>query len=168
MGSEALTDPAERRVRQHLDQLGVVHEIVPCDPSLADTAAFCDAYGYALGDSANTIIVVGKGEPLRYVACVVLANTRLDVNRAVRRRLGVKKASFADPQQTKEITGMLIGGVTAIGLPSELSIWVDQRVVDRPRIILGGGSRSCKIIGPPDLLTRQPNVEVVSDLAIGL
>jgi prolyl-tRNA editing enzyme YbaK/EbsC (Cys-tRNA(Pro) deacylase) len=167
MDSEALTNPAEVVVRQHLDRLGVAYEIVPCDPNLADTAAFCDAYGYALEDSANTILVVGKGEQPRYVACVVLANTRLDVNRAVRKRLGVKKASFADPQQTKQITGMLIGGVTAIGLPAELPVWVDQRVIERSRIILGGGSRSCKVIGPPDLLTNQPNVEVVADLAIG-
>jgi prolyl-tRNA editing enzyme YbaK/EbsC (Cys-tRNA(Pro) deacylase) len=167
MDPEAMTDMAEVRVRQHLDRLGVAHEIVPCDPDLADTATFCEAYGYALEDSANTIIVVGKGDHPRYAACVVLASTRLDVNRAVRKRLGVKKASFADPQQIKQITGMLIGGVTAIGLPAELPVWVDQRVVERPRIILGGGSRSCKVIGPPDLLTRQPNVEVVADLAIG-
>jgi prolyl-tRNA editing enzyme YbaK/EbsC (Cys-tRNA(Pro) deacylase) len=96
----------------------------------------------------------------------VLATTRLDVNRTVRTRLGVKKASFADPEQTKAITGMLIGGVTALGLPEDLSIWVDERVVQLPRILLGGGSRSCKVIGPPTLLTAQPAVEVVPALAM--
>ena len=41
------------------------YELFPCDPALADTAAFCDAYGFAPEDSANTIIVVGKGaEPV--------------------------------------------------------------------------------------------------------
>ena len=100
------------------------------------------------------------------MACVVLATTRLDVNRAVRTRLGVKKASFADPEQTRAITGMLIGGVTALGLPEGLPIWVDSRVVARPRIILGGGSRSCKVVGPPTLLTAQADVEVIEDLAL--
>jgi prolyl-tRNA editing enzyme YbaK/EbsC (Cys-tRNA(Pro) deacylase) len=90
----------------------------------------------------------------------------LDVNRAVRTRLGVKKASFADPEQTRAITGMLIGGVTALGLPDALPIWVDSRVIERPRIILGGGSRSCKVVGPPLLLTAQPAVEIVEDLAL--
>jgi hypothetical protein len=33
---------------------GHTAEIVPCDPALADTAAFCAAYGYAPEDSANT------------------------------------------------------------------------------------------------------------------
>ena len=161
-----MTDPAEERVRDHLARLGVAHEIVPCDPALADTAAFCAAYGYAPDESANTILVVGKSDPPRDVACVVLATTRLDVNRAVRTRLGVKKASFANPEQTRDITGMLIGGVTALGLPEDLPIWVDSRVAERPRIVLGGGSRSCKVVGPPELLTAQRAVEVVTDLAI--
>ena len=161
-----MTDTAEERVRAHLERLGIEHEIVPCDPALADTAAFCAAYGYAPEESANTIVVVGKSDPPRYVACVVLATTRLDVNRTVRTRLGVKKASFADPEQTKAITGMLIGGVTALGLPEDLPIWVDERVVRLPRILLGGGSRSCKVIGPPELLTAQPAVEVVAGLAV--
>jgi prolyl-tRNA editing enzyme YbaK/EbsC (Cys-tRNA(Pro) deacylase) len=159
-------DPAEQAVRRHLAQLGVPYEIVPCDPTLADTAAFCEAYGYQPGDSANTIIVVGKGDPPRHAACVVLATTRLDVNGIVRRRLGVKKASFADPERTMEVTGMLIGGVTALGLPDTLPIWVDSRVIERPQIILGGGSRSCKVVGPPALLTSQDKVEVVADLAV--
>jgi prolyl-tRNA editing enzyme YbaK/EbsC (Cys-tRNA(Pro) deacylase) len=159
-------DPAEAAVRRHLAALGAAYEIVPCDPELADTAAFCRAYGYALEDSANTIVVVGKGDPPRHAACVVLATTRLDVNRTVRHRLGVKRASFADPEQTRAITGMLIGGVTALGLPDDLPIWVDSRVIERDRIILGGGSRSCKVIGPPALLTAQPNTEVVVGLAV--
>jgi hypothetical protein len=41
-------------VRQVLARLGVPHEAIPCDPELADTAAFCAAYGYALEDLANT------------------------------------------------------------------------------------------------------------------
>ena len=73
------------------------HELFACDPTLADTAAFCAAYGFAMDDSANTIVVVGKSDPPRYAACVVLATYRLDVNRAVRDRLGTRKASFASP-----------------------------------------------------------------------
>ena len=81
-------DAVERRVDDHLRTLEVPYEVVECDPELADTAAFCATYGYALEDAANTILVVGKSEPPRYVACVVLATTRLDVNHAVRDRLG--------------------------------------------------------------------------------
>lgn len=140
--------------------------MIDCDPGLADTAAFCEAYGYAPEDSANTIVVAAKEDPPRYVACVVLANTRLDVNRAVRKRMGARKASFATAEETKALTGMAIGGVTAVGLPAGMAIWVDAAVMSRPQIVLGGGSRRRKLVSTPDLLLGVPGVEVIEDLAL--
>jgi hypothetical protein len=35
----------DRRVRSALVEIGVEYEMVPCDPELADTAAFCAHYG---------------------------------------------------------------------------------------------------------------------------
>lgn len=135
-----------------LESLAVDYEIVACDPALADTAQFCEAYGYALEDSANTIVVAGKSDPPVYAACVVLATTRLDVNKAVKKRMGVRGASFARGKEIERLTGMAIGGVTPIGLPSDLPLWVDSRVMERRRIILGGGSRNRKVLAPPEIL----------------
>ena len=140
-------------------------ELCACDPDLADTAAFCAAYGFALEDSANTIVVIGKSDPPVYAACVVLATHRLDVNRVVKQRLGTRKASFASQDETRALTGMAIGGVTAFGLPDDLPLWVDRAVMERERIVLGGGSRSWKVIAPPSILLTLPNVEVVDGLA---
>ena len=156
----------EVELRRRLDELGVPYEIIPCDPALADTASFCAAYGFPLEDSANTIVVAGKAEPPPYAACVVLATTRLDVNRTVRQRLGTRKASFASADETRALTGMEIGGVTVFGLPQGLPLWVDSRVMERERIILGGGSRSCKVAAPSAILLKLPDVEVVERLAV--
>jgi prolyl-tRNA editing enzyme YbaK/EbsC (Cys-tRNA(Pro) deacylase) len=140
------------------------YELFACDPALADTAAFCAAYGFDLADSANTIVVIGKGNPPVYAACVVLATHRLDVNRVVKGRLG-RKSSFASPEEAAELTAMAIGGVTAFGLPADLPLWVDAAVMERKRIVLGGGSRSWKVLAPPSILRTLPNVEVVEGLA---
>jgi prolyl-tRNA editing enzyme YbaK/EbsC (Cys-tRNA(Pro) deacylase) len=159
-------DPAGRaRMVGTLDRLGVPYALFACDPALADTAAFCAAYGFAPEDSANTILVIGKGDVPRYAACVVLAPYRLDVNRTVRERLGTRKASFAPAEATRDITGMEIGGVTVFGLPPDLPIWVDARVLERDRIVLGGGSRSWKVLAAPAILLSLPGVEVVTGLA---
>lgn len=147
-----------------LDSTGMTYEIVACDPELADTAQFCAAYGYSPDDSANTILVVGKSDPPVYAACVVLASTRLDVNKAVRKRFGVKKASFANGDDTTRLTGMQIGGVTPIGLPDDVPVWVDSRVLDCEQIILGGGSRDRKVLTAPAALVAL-GAEVVVDLA---
>ena len=144
---------------------GHPYDVVPCDPDLADTAQFCEAYGYGLDQSANAIVVVGKGDPRLYVACLVLATTRLDVNGVVRKRLGRKKASFASPDETAEMTGMQIGGVTPYGLPAALPLWIDSRIMDVPDVIVGGGSRDRKLLVPPASLAALPNAEVIEGLA---
>lgn len=162
----ATHDPDGRdRLIAALEPLGIDFELFACDPALADTAAFCAAYGFAPEDSANTILVIGKADPPRYAACVVLAPNRLDVNRAVRDRLGTRKASFAPAEATREITGMEIGGVTIFGLPDDLPIWVDARVMRRQRIVVGGGSRSWKVLLAPDALLAIPGAVVVDGLA---
>jgi prolyl-tRNA editing enzyme YbaK/EbsC (Cys-tRNA(Pro) deacylase) len=144
---------------------GLPYQLVACDPALADTAEFCAAYGYALDRSANAIVVVGKSEPRVYAVCLVLATTRLDVNGAVRRRFGVKKASFAGGDETVEITGMQIGGVTPYGLPAHLPLWIDRRIMAVDQVIVGGGSRDRKLLVPPASLAALPDAEVVDDLA---
>ena len=144
---------------------GQGYEVVPCDPDLADTAAFCAAYGYGLDQSANAILVVGKSEPRVYAVCLVLASTRLDVNGVVRRRFGVKKASFASAKETIAITGMQIGGVTPYGLPEGLPIWIDSRITTLAQVIVGGGTRHRKLLVPPASLAALPGAEVVDDLA---
>src|SRR6185436_14484393 len=158
-------DAGRARLEAALDPLDVPYELFPCDPALADTAQFCAAYGFSPDESANTIVVVGKSDPRVYAACIVLATHRLDVNRAVRDRRGTRKASFAGADETRDLTGMEIGGVTPFGLPDGLPVWVDATVMARPRVILGGGSRSWKVIAGPELLAALPSVEVVDGLA---
>ena len=153
-------------VLQQLDELGLAYEVVPCDPDLADTASFCEAYGYAADDSANAIVVIGKADPPSYVMCLVLSSTRLDVNRVVRKRMGVRRASFASAAQTMELTGMEIGGVTPFGISGDLPVWVDARVMERPEVIIGGGGRDRKLLVPPATLAGHPDVTVVEGLAM--
>lgn len=156
-------------VIESIDRTGIEYELVECDPGLADTAAFCEAYGYALEDSANAILVVGKSEARPMACCLVLASTRLDVNGVVRKRLGTRKASFAGAEETIERSGgMQIGGVTPFGLPDDLPVWIDQRVMERAQVIVGGGGRDRKLLCPPSALTALPMAAVVDGLAKSL
>ena len=154
------------QVGESLADSGVVFEVMVCDPDLADTAAFVEAYGVPLDRSANTILVASKGADPTYVACVLLATTSLDVNTVVRREMGVRKASFARAEPTVELTGMEIGGVTPFGLPPDLPVLVDARVMEPDWIILGGGNRSSKLRVRPDVLHALPSVRVIDGLAV--
>jgi prolyl-tRNA editing enzyme YbaK/EbsC (Cys-tRNA(Pro) deacylase) len=154
------------RVVATLDRLGTPYEVLACDPELADTTAFCAAYDVPLERSANTIVVASRRPEGHQVACVLLATTRLDVNGLIRRRMDVKKASFARAEETAALTGMMIGGVTPFALPEDLPVWVDGAVMDLDWVILGAGSRSAKIKVDPKALLFLPAVEVVPGLAM--
>jgi prolyl-tRNA editing enzyme YbaK/EbsC (Cys-tRNA(Pro) deacylase) len=156
----------DKNVRSILDALGVEYEVLPCDPDLADTAAFCEHYGVPLEISVNTIIVASKKEPKQFAACLILATTKLDVNHTVRKLMGVSKLSFANNDQTKALTGMMIGGVTVFGLPDDLPIYVDSRIMKLDTIVLGGGNRSSKMKLSPKVLERLPEINVVEGLAV--
>jgi prolyl-tRNA editing enzyme YbaK/EbsC (Cys-tRNA(Pro) deacylase) len=159
-----MDDPVEQVLIDRLDSLGVPYEVLPCDPEWADTIPYCEKYGVTMEESANSILVVGKSDPRVYCGCVVTADTRLDVNGAVKRLLGVKKASFASPEEIRDITGMQIGGVTAVALPPELPIYVDANVLEQPSVIIGGGSRSIKVRVSPEVFRKLPNATVMEGL----
>ena len=155
----------EARVRGFLADRGISFETITCRPDQADTAVFCEVFGIAPEASVNTILVASKKEPKQYAACLVLANTRLDVNRTVRKEMGVRKCSFASFEETEAVTGMMSGGVTPFDLPNEISVLIDSRIAGEELMWLGGGSRSLKIGVKADDLARLPNARVVEGLA---
>jgi prolyl-tRNA editing enzyme YbaK/EbsC (Cys-tRNA(Pro) deacylase) len=161
------SDPSilHERVRTALDAVGIPYETLACEPELADTAEFCAHYGISAEEACNAILIALKTNPRSYVACLVRADTKLDVNHKVAALTGVKRISFASGEETAELTGMLIGGVSIAGLPEGIPLYIDTRVMEQPRIIIGGGNRTSKArVAPGDLL-KLPSA-AAADIAV--
>jgi prolyl-tRNA editing enzyme YbaK/EbsC (Cys-tRNA(Pro) deacylase) len=152
-----------------LETAGLAGEVgvVEIDPTVSDTAASQQEFGLPHDSLANCVVVGGKrtGDE-RIAACLVLATTRADVNRTVRRRLDVKKASFLPMERAVELTGMEYGGITPIGLPADWPILVDSRVLDIELIVIGSGVRRSKLLLPGALVSRIPGVEIIEGLGL--
>jgi prolyl-tRNA editing enzyme YbaK/EbsC (Cys-tRNA(Pro) deacylase) len=142
-------------------------EVAEIDPGISDTAALVAASDVELADCANCVVVGGKraGEE-RVAACLVLGTARADVNKVVRKRLDVRRASFLPMDEAVERTGMEYGGITPVGLPAGWSIWVDPSVLERDRVVIGAGRRAAKIRLPGRLVADLPGAEVVEGLAL--
>ncbi len=56
--------------------------------------------------------------------------------------------------------------MTPFGVPASIPVCVDARVIGRPTVIIGGGSRSTKIRVDPEVFTRLPGCRVVEGLAM--
>jgi prolyl-tRNA editing enzyme YbaK/EbsC (Cys-tRNA(Pro) deacylase) len=144
---------------------GISGILVSCiDPSLADTAAFCEHYGIGMDVSANCVIVEAKrADKVWYAACIVLATTRADINGIVRKYLEARKVSFAPMEKAVEMTGMEYGGITPIGLPEGIPVMVDMRVTEAEYVVIGSGIRGSKLLVKPDVLVGLPGA-VVKDI----
>ncbi|AWW40810.1 prolyl-tRNA synthetase [Streptomyces sp. AS58] len=141
---------------------------VDTDPRWADTAVFVEHYGKDLLEtSANCVVVAGRrGGETTLAACVALSTTRVDVNGAVRRRLGARKASFAAMDTATGETGMEYGGITPIGLPDGWPVLVDSAVVDLPYVLVGSGRRRGKLLVPGKAFAELPGAVVLEGLGI--
>ena len=154
-------------VLKTVTNLGLPYEVIEIDTDLADTALFCENYGFPIEQSGNTIIVASKKEPKLFAACVVLATTKLDVNKSVRNLMGVSKVSFASAEEMKALTGMEIGGVTPFSLPEEIKLYVDSRIMELNWLILGGGGRDKKLKISPEVFHKL-DAEIIQNLALPL
>jgi prolyl-tRNA editing enzyme YbaK/EbsC (Cys-tRNA(Pro) deacylase) len=139
--------------------------VAEIDAELADTAAFCAAYGVPPEASANCVVVAARrAGQTTLAACLVLATTRADVNGLVRRHLGARKASFAPQDVAVAESGMEFGGITPVGLPADWPLLIDPEVEAADFVVIGSGTRGSKLAVVGSLLAALPTAEVLDGL----
>lgn len=161
---DLLAEPVQKAIATFplIEGVGVTE----IDPTLSDTAAFCEHYQTKPEQAANCVIVEGKnGAERKLAAVVILASTRADVNGAVRAALGAKKVSFAQMEKAVSESGMEYGAITPVGLPASWPILLDKAVADSDYVIIGSGIRGSKLAVPGSFLASLPNVQVIEGLA---
>lgn len=138
---------------------------VSIDPAVADTQALTDTFGMDLGLSSNCLIVAGKrASEERIAACVVRATTNADVNRTIKKRLDVRKASFWPTERAVAASGMEYGAITPLGLPADWRVFIDARCAQGWSCV-GAGLRWAKLFVTGEVLAAIPGAEVVEGLA---
>ncbi|MBP9748476.1 MAG: YbaK/EbsC family protein [Candidatus Pacebacteria bacterium] len=139
--------------------------VTEIDPTLSDTAAFCEKYEIAPEVTANCVIIEAtRGERRQMAACLILATTRADVNGLVRRTLDARKASFAPMEEAVRQSGMEYGAINPIGLPSDWPILIDSKIISLDQVVIGSGVRKSKIVLSGRILGTLPNAQVLEGL----
>ena len=154
------------QVLDKLTKLNISYEVLKCDPALADTFEFCNHYGYKLEECGNTILAASKRGFKKYACCLVRGCDKVNVNKTVKNLLDVSKISFATKDESEQVTGMTSGGITLIGLPEKIPIFIDKKVLQMENIILGSGNRNSKILLATKDLQLIPNTQFIENLSI--
>ena len=135
------------------------------DDTLADTAAFVRITGCHRNYGECDPCPVEERAPEDMALCMVPATHRLDVNKVVTQEALCEEGVFAKSRGHRAITGMEIGGVTPIGLPTGVPVWVEASVMSLDYIILGGGNRISKLKVPPAVFELIDGCEIVEAAA---
>lgn len=162
---ELLAKPVALALDSLLDTSDV--GVTEIDPSLSDTATFCEHYQVGMNQAANCVVLEAKrGDRIWFATCVILGSTRSDINGLARRTLDARKVSFATMDKAVTQTGMEHGAITPVGLPDNWSILIDKAVVDSKYVIIGSGIRKSKLVVPGSFLSSLPNAQVLKGLGL--
>lgn len=136
------------------------------DPQYMNGAALSDHYDVSLEDGGNCVIVRGKRGEIRTMAAIVVpVGYRADLNGIVCEKLDAKKVSMALLDDVIKETGMEYGSITPVGLPSDYRILIDARLMEKEKIVVGGGKQISKLLVPTSYFKTLPNVEIIEGLS---
>ena len=132
-------------------------EAFECKDQFSDTQSFCDHYGFKIEDSCNAILLKSKKPNEFFALFCVLGSNRLDVNHKAKKLLNTKKISFASKEEAEGITNQIYGGISPLGLPNDINVFIDKKVMEREKVFIGGGNRVSKFFLKPEVLKNLTN-----------
>jgi Cys-tRNA(Pro)/Cys-tRNA(Cys) deacylase len=118
----------------------------------ADGAA--EALGVDPAMVYKTLVVLpesGQGRPL---LIMVPGNHELDL-KVLGQAVGEKKLRMASQREAESLTGLLVGGISALALLNKnFRIFVDEAALELPQMYVNGGQRGLNLrLSPQDLLS---------------
>lgn len=140
--------------------------VAEIDPKYMGGKELCEHYGVNPDEGANCVVVEAvRNEGSEYVAILVPVGYRADLNGMVRKHLDARRVSLAPLDKVLEITGMEYGSITPFGLPDDWKKLIDARLLEKEKIVVGGGKQISKLLLPTSVLRELPKVEIIEDLS---
>ena len=136
-------------------------EIFECLDEFSDTENFCNHYGFDIEDSCNAILIKAKKPEEFYAMFCLLGANRLDVNHKAKEAMSAKRVSFASRDEAELVTKQIYGGISPLGLPENIKVFIDKNVIEREKLFIGAGNRVSKFFLSPETLIELSNAEVL-------
>lgn len=141
-------EPQEEKLHHYIQSKGIHAEHLIFETSCHTAAEAAESAGAQLEDLVKNVCMVT--ETGQFLVAIVKGEDRVDSKR-IASLMGCKKPKHATAEAVLEHTGYAAGGVPSFGHGS--TILIDERVMEKPWILTGGGSdRSLVKIDTDELL----------------
>ncbi len=91
-----------------------------------------------------------KARPL----VILMHGNRTVSTKNLARQIGAKSVAPCKPEVASRHSGYLVGGTSPFGTRREMPVYVEQSILDLPRIVLNGGRRGYLVGIEPQVLVR--------------
>ena len=99
------------------------------------------------------VMETGNGEPL----IVLMHGDRQVSTKALARQIGVRTVKPSNPKDAERLTGYQVGGISPFGTKRKLPVYVEETILDLPRLVINGGRRGFLLELAPQALIDMLN-----------
>ncbi len=133
---------------RYLDSLGISYELREYETDPNDLSAETVALKVGLPPEQVFKTLVARGERNGVCFAVIPGNSELD-GKALARLMGDRKADVVPLKEVQPLTGMIRGGVTALGSNRAYPVFADETIEICDAISVSAGVRGTQIILSP-------------------
>ncbi len=135
----------------HLDKLGITYEKHTYDYQRKGSDVAAEGLGVGLHDVVKTLVMQRDGgEPI-----VVLQHGDAEVSlKDLARQIGAKNVESCEVKDAQRHTGYLVGGISPFGTKRVMPVYVEETILELPRIYINGGHRGFQVYLDPRELVR--------------
>lgn len=133
-------------------------KIVLFDQSTHTAEMAAETLGVTPAQIAKTLVFLADAQPLLVVTC---GDKKINTKKLTK-ILGARKVRFADGDTVRESTGFLPGGVSPIGLSTEIPLYLDQSLWDFDIVYAAAGTANSALPVSPDRLCEITGATVIN------
>ena len=132
-------------------------KIILFDQSTHTSELAAEALGVIPAQIAKTLVFLADAEPLLVVTC---GDKKINTKK-LGKVVGAKKVRCADAQTVMDATGFPPGGVSPIGLVTEIPLYLDQSLWDYKIVYAAAGTANSALPVSPDRLCEITGAQVI-------
>ena len=147
-----------------LEQHKIPYEVVEFSDELRDAEVIAEVLGMPPYMVYKTLVAEPEGSSKPFLV-MIAANRRLNLKRLAQ-AAGVKKVRMAAHKDAEAITGLKVGGISALALTHKnWTVFLDKPATEMEHILVSGGQRGVDLHVPVTALVRLTRARIadVSD-----
>jgi Cys-tRNA(Pro)/Cys-tRNA(Cys) deacylase len=137
--------PDKTLAMRQLDARGVPYEVIEFPETIHDALGVAAHAGIPPAHVFKTLVVLPPEPRARPLLILIPAGTNLDLRRAAE-ALGFKRLQMASQSEAERLTGLKVGGISALALLSKhFPVYLDRSAGTLETIVVSGGRRGVNL-----------------------